>query len=215
MKYFVILMLLVGFVGFAYAIPEFIDSEKVYAADVIAIGQILSYHDEEKYRFYEISILRELKNTLPDNIITMRSISENGFDSIDPHNVFVNGDLVLLYLKDYGRGFWESTNFSSTISDGQMQNTIVKITELVLQTEKQSPEPPMEFEPVIEPEPILTKKQLADGQIFCIGGYKQVGSECVPDDGLKIFNYEIFYVVLLIILIVIFSVIIYVWRKRK
>jgi len=70
----------------------------------------------------------------------------------------------------------------------------------------------VEFESI---ELVLTKKQLADGQIFCIGGYKQVGSECVPDDGSKIFNYEIFYVVLLIILTVIFLIIIYLWRKRK
>ncbi len=69
----------------------------------------------------------------------------------------------------------------------------------------------VKFEPI---EPILTKSQMAGTIIDCIEGYKQVEHECVPDDGLKIFNHEIFYVVLLIVLAV-FSVIIYVWRKRK
>lgn len=136
MKYFVILLILIGFVSTVFAIPEFTDPEKVYGADVIVIGQILSYYDEGKYRFYEISILKELKNSVSADTITMRSINES--------SIFETGDPVLLYLKDYGRGFWESTNFSEKILDGRLQYTIKRITELVEQTEKQSPEPPSE-----------------------------------------------------------------------
>ena len=135
--------MLVGFVGAVYGIPEFTEAEKVYGADSIGIGQILSYHDEGEYRFYEISILKVLKNTLPDKI-TMRSVNELGFDPIDPHEIFRDGDVVLLYLKDYNRGFLESTNFSQLIPDGRLQNTINEISKLVNQTEKTSPEPPSE-----------------------------------------------------------------------
>ena len=71
---------------------------------------------------------------------------------------------------------------------------------------------PTESKPV---EPTLIKKQLADGQIFCIEGYKQVEHECVPDEGLNTSNDEIFYVVLLIVLVVMTFVVIYVWRNRK
>ena len=69
-----------------------------------------------------------------------------------------------------------------------------------------------EFEPI---EHIPTKEQTANAPIFCIAGYKQVGSECVQDEGLKIFNYDLFYVALLIVLAMVFSIVIYMRRKRK
>ena len=109
------ILFLIGFIGSVFAIPEFSQEEREHGADVIAIGQILSYYDEGKYRFYEITILKELKNSASSETITMRSINEDGFDPIDPYNVFEEQDLVLLYLKDYGRGFWESTNFSKKV----------------------------------------------------------------------------------------------------
>ncbi len=118
---------MMGFVANAFAIPEFTETEKAYSADVVAIGQVLSYYDEERYRFYEISVMNLFDGKLQSNTITVRSINESGFDPIDPYNVFEESDLVLLYLKDYGRGFWESTNFSKVIPEGQLQNTIDKM----------------------------------------------------------------------------------------
>ena len=137
---------MIGCIGTAFAIPEFSDAQKVDGADFIAIGQIISYYDEGKYRFYEISILKQLKNTIADDTIIVRSINEKGFDSHNPYNIFEDGETVLLYLKDYDRGFFESTNFSEKIQDGQLQNAITKINQLVIKTEKHSSEPPSEFE---------------------------------------------------------------------
>ena len=81
------------------------------------------------------------------------------------------------------------------------------------------------FSKVIElPEPVEptpTKEELAKTSILCIGGYKQAGSECVPDDTLTIsYGHQWILKVVLIITIVAAITIGIIfgmrsWRKRK
>ncbi len=70
-------------------------------------------------------------------------------------------------------------------------------------------------------EPIPTKEELAKASILCIGGYKQYGSECVPDDTLTI-SYGPQWILKIILIIAILIAIslgvilgVKVWRKRK
>lgn len=70
-------------------------------------------------------------------------------------------------------------------------------------------------------EPTPTNEELAKASILCIGGYKQSGSECVPDDTLTIsYGHQWILKIILIIAILIaipLGVIlgVKVWRKRK
>lgn len=81
------------------------------------------------------------------------------------------------------------------------------------------------FSEIIElPEPVEptpTKEETANSQILCIGGYKQSGSECVPDDTLTIsYGHQWILKIILIIAILIAIPVgiilgVRVWRKRK
>jgi hypothetical protein len=81
------------------------------------------------------------------------------------------------------------------------------------------------FSKVIElPEPVEpthTKEELAKTSILCIGGYKQAGLECVPEDTLTISYGHQWILTILLMIIVLIAISIGIifgvkaWRKRK
>lgn len=83
----------------AEAIPWTSEENKALDADAIAVGRIMSYQDEGAHRYYEISIIKWIKNPQQDQTITMRSITPEVFNPHHPYAIFAKKDLGLFYLK--------------------------------------------------------------------------------------------------------------------
>jgi hypothetical protein len=115
----------------AFGIPFFSEEQKIAGGQFIAIGKITSYHDEGIYRFYEVKIIEWLKNPLDQETVSFRSINEKGFDSFAPKTIFEVDDYAIINLRDYDRGFLESTFFSYKISEDQIKPEAKKIKEIV------------------------------------------------------------------------------------
>jgi hypothetical protein len=113
---FSIIACLVGFSTTFYsdAIPWTSEEDRAHAADAIAVGRIMSYQDDGAHRYYEISIIKWIKNPQPNRTITMHSIAPKAFDPINPYAIFQKKDLGLFYLQSVD-GEWRSTNYSKQI----------------------------------------------------------------------------------------------------
>lgn len=115
----------------AFAIPFFTEEQKIAAGQFIAIAEITSYRDDGIYRFYDAKIIKWLKNPLEQDIVSFRSINEKGFETHTPKAIFEVGDYAVLNLRDYDRGFLESTFFSKKISKDEIESEIKRIDALV------------------------------------------------------------------------------------
>ena len=115
----------------AFGIPFFSEEQKIEGGQFIAIGKITSYHDEGISRFYDAKIIKWLKNPLEQDTVSFRSINEKGFDSFAPKDIFEVDDYAVINLRDYDRGFLESTFFSYKISEDQIEPEAKKIKEIV------------------------------------------------------------------------------------
>jgi len=114
----------------AEAIPWTSEENKALDADAIAVGRIMSYRDDGAHRYYEISIIKWIKNPQQDQTITMRSITPKVFDPHVPYAIFEKKDLGLFYLKSVD-GEWSSTNYSKQIWASELSQTIYDMKKLV------------------------------------------------------------------------------------
>ena len=114
----------------AEAIPWTSEENKSLDADAIAVGRIMSYSDEGAHRYYEISIIKWIKNPQQDQTITMRSIAPEVFNPHFPYAIFAKKDLGLFYLKLVD-GEWRSTNYSKQIWASELSQTIYDMKKLV------------------------------------------------------------------------------------
>lgn len=123
---------LVGFsvIFYSEAIPWSSEENMALDADAMAVGRITSYRDDGAHRYYEISIIKWIKNPQPDQTITMRSITPKVFDPHNPYAIFQKKDLGLFYLKSVD-GEWRSTNYSKQIWASELSNTIYNMKKLV------------------------------------------------------------------------------------
>lgn len=112
------------------AIPWSSKETRALGADAIAVGRIISYQDDGAHRDYKISIIKWIKNSQPDQIITMRSITPKVFDPINPYFIFEKKDLGLFYLKS-DNGKWHSTNYSRQIWANELSQTVYDMKKLV------------------------------------------------------------------------------------
>jgi len=129
---FSIIACLVGFSVILYseAIPWTSEENMALGADAMAVGRITSYRDEGAHRYYEISIIKWIKNPQADQTITMRSITPKVFDPHNPYAIFQKKDLGLFYLKSVD-GEWRSTNYSKQIWAIDLNQTIHYMKKLV------------------------------------------------------------------------------------
>jgi len=129
--FLVIVCLTIFFVFYpADAIPWTSDEKKALDADAIAVGRIVSYHDDGAQRYYEISIIKWIKNPQLSQTITMRSITPKVFDQHVPYEIFEKKDLGLFYIKLID-GEWHSTNYSKQIFASEQSQTIYNMKKLV------------------------------------------------------------------------------------
>src|SRR3989338_10326659 len=205
-----------------YAVPELTPEDAFNYSEIVIVGKILSvdilsepqitksensYFERSGIALYEIQIEEYLKNPSGTQTITVP-----GLFLREPHAMayetypYEVGQRVLLYLQKNDYGY---ANTDLIIRSGDSRVIDGSICDLGTSYHRGI----CIADDLIEPiEPIPTKEQMANAPIFCIAGYKQVGSECVQDEGLKIFNYDLFYVALLIVLAMVFSIVIYMRR---
>ncbi len=112
------------------AIPWTSEEDRTRAADSISVGRIMSYQDDGVHRYYEISIIKWIKNPQPDQTITMRSITPDAFNPHFPYAIFQKKDLGLFYLRLID-GKWQSTNYSRQIWASELNDTIYNMKKLV------------------------------------------------------------------------------------
>jgi hypothetical protein len=112
------------------AIPWTSEEDRARAADSIAVGRIISYQNDGVHRYYEISIIKWIKNPQPDQTITMRSITPEAFNPHFPFAVFQKKDLGLFYLRLID-GKWQSTNYSRQILASELNDTIYNMKKLL------------------------------------------------------------------------------------
>jgi hypothetical protein len=129
---FSIFACLVGLSTILYsdAIPWTSEEDRAQAADSIVVGRIMSYQDNGTHRYYEISIIKWIKNPQSDRTITMRSITPEAFDPHFPFAIFQKKDLGLFYLSLID-GKWQSTNYSRQIWASELSDTIDNMKKLV------------------------------------------------------------------------------------
>lgn len=125
-------MCLAGFsiISHSEAIPWASEENMALDADAIVVGRIISYQDDGAHRYYEISIIKWIKNPQPDQTITMRSITPKVFNPHVPYAIFDTKDLGLFYLKSID-GEWRSTNYSKQIWSSEISQTIYDMKKLV------------------------------------------------------------------------------------
>ncbi|CAE6495827.1 hypothetical protein NUZ5A_50461 [Candidatus Nitrosotenuis uzonensis] len=112
------------------AIPWTSEEDRASAADSIAVGRIESYQDDGAHRYYEISIIKWIKNPQPDRTIIMRSVTPEALNPHFPFAVFQKKDLGLFYLRIID-GKWQSTNYSHQIWASELSDTIYNMKRLV------------------------------------------------------------------------------------
>lgn len=118
MKYFVILILF-GFAGLFFSpvlgIPEFTGDEIAAGAFVILKGEVLSFTEQGRYRYYELKVHEYIKNEQSLEIVTMRSLKPEFIDPIAPYETFEKGDFVFAYLYPLDETRYYSGHFSHEI----------------------------------------------------------------------------------------------------
>lgn len=112
------------------AIPWRPEEDKALGADSIAVGRIISYQDDGAHRYYEISIIKWIKNPQPEQTIMMRSVTPDAFNPHFPFAIFQKKDLGLFYLRLID-GKWQSTNYSRQIWASEINDTIHNMKKLV------------------------------------------------------------------------------------
>ena len=145
------------------AIPWTSEENKALDADAIAVGRIVSYRDDGAHRYYEISVIKWIKNLQPDQTITMRSITPKVFDSHMPYTIFEKKDLGLFYIKLID-GEWRSTNFSKQILASEQSQTIYNMKKLV---GNNNPDSSVSLERVCK-EGYVNAVKNRTGEIYCV-----------------------------------------------
>lgn len=146
-----------------YAIPWTSEENMTLGADAMAVGRITSYRDDGAHRYYEISIIKWIKNPQPDQTITMRSITPKVFDPHNPYAIFQKKDLGLFFLKSVD-GEWRSTNYSKQIWAIDLNQTISYMKKLV---GNNNPDSSVTFERVCK-EGYVNAVKNRTGEIACV-----------------------------------------------
>ena len=162
---FPIIACLFGFsiILYSEAIPWTSEENKALDADVIAVGRITSYQDDGAHRYYEISIIKWIKNPQSNQTITMGSITPKVFDPHFPYAIFQKKDLGLFYLKSVD-GKWKSTNYSRQIMASEMNDTIHDMKKLV---GNNNPDSSVSLERTCK-EGYVNAVKNRTGEIFCV-----------------------------------------------
>lgn len=135
----------------------------VLDADSIAVGRVMSYQDNGAHRYYEISIIKWIKNPQSNQTITMGSITPKVFDPHFPYAIFQKKDLGLFYLKSVD-GKWKSTNYSRQIMASEMNDTIHDMKKLV---GNNNPDSSVSLERTCK-EGYVNAVKNRTGEIFCV-----------------------------------------------
>lgn len=175
MKYFAIFLILIGSVGTTFAIPEFSSDQIAIAAEVILKGQVISYTEQGKFRYYEIAVDEYIKNPQPEDTVIMRSYKPEFIDLINPYNYFEEGDYVFAYLRHLDETRYYSTNFSHEIesleSYGRYDHKPSNIPESVLEVEP--PPEPKPKTPIVFDAPLKQHKRgIPMDEINCNRGFQ-------------------------------------------
>lgn len=147
----------------ADAIPWTSEENKALDADAIAVGQIVSYRDDGAHRYYEISVIKWIKNPQLDQTITMKSITPQVFDPHVPYAIFEKKDLGLFYVKLID-GEWRSTNYSKQIFASEQSQTIYNMKKLV---GNNNPDSSVSLERVCKEGHVNAVKNRT-GEIYCV-----------------------------------------------
>lgn len=146
------------------AIPWTSEENMALDADAIAVGRIVSYQDDGSHRYYEISIIKWIKNSQPDQTITMGSITLKAFIPHFPYAIFQKKDLGLFYLKSVD-GKWQSTNYSHQIMASELNDTIHDMKKLVGNNNHDSS---VSLERVCKKEGYVDTVKNRTGEIICV-----------------------------------------------
>lgn len=105
MKYLVLLLVLIGFIGVAFAMPPFSSQEAFDFSNTIVVGKVIGVNStfSPTHNLYQIQVEKFLKNTHDSQIIL--AAGEKTASHRSGNHVFNNGDRALFFLTNIQVGY--------------------------------------------------------------------------------------------------------------